>query len=128
MSDALALRYARELEKPPRNLKKVVKLGSKISRLQIQYLREYLKTARGVEPTEDEVAVLAFLWNALGTIPIDAVTNGVGVDQLGEYLATILSPFGMLQFQYRAELFNSMREAMSIVKKKKGLLKRFFSR
>jgi hypothetical protein len=128
MSDARAVKYAQELVNPPKKLKKVVKLGGRVWKLQAEYLREYLKTVRDVPPTDDEVAVLVFLWNALGAIPIDAVANGINVDQLGEYLATILTPVGFLQLEERAELVGSVGEALAIMKKKKGLLERLLPR
>jgi hypothetical protein len=128
MSDARAIKYARELVKPPKKLKKVVKLGSRVWKLQARYLREYLKAVRGVPPTDDEVAALVFLWNALGTIPIDAVSSGLSLEELGDYLATILTPIGLLQLQERAELANSVGEAVVIIKRKKGFLERLLPR
>jgi hypothetical protein len=128
MSDARAVKYAQELVNPPKKLKKVVKLGSRVWKLQTEYLREYLKAVRDVPPTDDEVAVLVFLWNALGAITIDAVANGINVEQLGEYLATILTPVGFLQLEERAELVGSVGEALAILKKKKGLLERLLPR
>ena len=128
MSDARAIKYAQELVKPPKKLRKVVKLGSKVWKTQIKYLREYLKTARDAPPTDDEVATLVFLWNALGTIPIDAVSSGLSLEELGEYLATILTPIGLLHLQHRAELAGSVGEALAVVKKKKGLLERLLPR
>jgi hypothetical protein len=128
MSDARAVKYAQELVNPPKKLKKVVKLGSRVWKLQAEYLREYLKAVRDVPPTDDEVAVLVFLWNALGAITIDAVANGINVEQLGEYLATILTPVGFLQLEERAELVGSVGEALAILKKKKGLLERLLPR
>jgi hypothetical protein len=128
MSDAQAVKYARELVNPPRKLKKVVKLGSKVWKAQVEYLREYLKAVRAVPPTDDEVAVLVFLWNALGTIPIDALTEGLSLEELGDYLATILTPVGLLQLQHRAELADSIGEALAVIKKKKGLLERLLPR
>ena len=128
MSDARALKYARELVKPPKKLRKVVKLGSKVWKLQARYLREYLKTTRDMSPTDEEVATLVFLWNALGTIPIDAVSSGLSYDELGEYLATILTPIGLLQLQERAELMDSVGEALAVIKKKRGFLERLLPR
>jgi hypothetical protein len=128
MSDARALKYARELVKPPKKLRKVVKLGSKVWKLQARYLREYLKTTRDMSPTDEEVTTLVFLWNALGTIPIDAVSSGLSYDELGEYLATILTPIGLLQLQERAELMDSVGEALAVIKKKRGFLERLLPR
>jgi hypothetical protein len=128
MSDARAIKYAQELVKPPKKLKKVVKLGSRVWKLQARYLREYLKAVRGFDPTEEEVVALVFLWNALGTIPIDAISSGLSYEELGEYLAAILTPVGLLQLQERAELANSVGEALAVIKKKKGLLERFLPR
>jgi hypothetical protein len=128
MSDTRAIKYAQELVKPPKKLKKVVKLGSKVWKLQARYLREYLKTVRGVDPTDDEVAALVFLWNALGSIPIDAVSSGLSYDELGDYLAAILTPAGLLELQERAELVDSIGEALTMIKKKKGLLERLLPR
>jgi hypothetical protein len=128
MSDARAIKYAQELVKPPKKLRKVVKLGSKVWKIQIKYLREYLKTARDTPPTDDEVATLVLLWNALGTIPIDAVSSGLSLEELDDYLATILTPVGLLQLQERAELADSIGEALTIIKKKKGLLERLLPR
>jgi len=128
MSDARAIKYAQELVKPPRKLRKVVKLGSKVWKLQARYLREYLKAVRGTDPTEEEVAALVFLWNAIGTIPIDAVSSGLSYDELSEYLATILTPVGLLQLQERAELADSVGEALAVIKKKRGFLERLLPR
>ena len=128
MSDARAIKYAQELVKPPRKLRKVVKLGSKVWKLQARYLREYLKAVRGTDPTEEEVAALVFLWNAIGTIPIDAVSSGLSYDELSEYLATILTPVGLLQLQERAELMDSVGEALAVIKKKRGFLERLLPR
>jgi hypothetical protein len=50
------------------------------------------------------------------------------VEQLGEYLATILTPVGFLQLEERAELVGSVGEALAILKKKKGLLERLLPR
>jgi len=128
MSDVRAIKYAQELVKPPKKLRKVVKLGSKVWKLQARYLREYLKTTRDMSPTDEEVATLVFLWNALGTIPIDAVSSGLSYDELGEYLATILTPIGLLQLQERAELMDSVGEALAVIKKKRGFLERLLPR
>jgi len=128
MSDVRAIKYAQELVKPPKKLRKVVKLGSKVWKLQARYLREYLKTTRDMSPTDEEVATLVFLWNALGTIPIDAVSSGLSYDELNEYLATILTPIGLLQLQERAELMDSVGEALAVIKKKRGFLERLLPR
>jgi hypothetical protein len=128
MSDAQAVKYARELVNPPKKLRKVVKLGGRVWKLQAEYLREYLKAVRGVPPTDDEVAALVFLWNALGTIPIDALSEGLSLEELGDYLVTILTPVGLLQLQHRAELVDSIGEALAVIKKKKGLLERLLPR
>jgi len=128
MSDAWIAKHAYLISKPPRELKKAVKLGEKISRLQLVYVREFLKAVRGDQPLDEEVQTLVFLWNVLGSIFVDAAARGASLQELAVLTQEVLTPLGLAELELRADLAEGLTELAKHQKKKKGLLAKLFSR
>jgi len=128
MVDAWAAKHVQLLEKPPKRWKGAVKLGSKIARLQMKYVEEFLRASRGFPPLQDEVMLLVFLWNATGSIFIDAAARGASLEDLAVLAREVFTPLGLAELELRADLANGVRELCERAKKKKGLLSKLFSR